>query len=204
MAQKTFSQDGGCCCQPCGPRTKTIWWRSPSTKMVTSIEEHEAQGTKIKWQRSLLLWTMRWRERTKQKQHLNPSPLFPRTITNRKQGQNKKLFCPKSRVNAAWLSAPHHPTGALLVAAVPSAVVAGTGVDAGTHGETPTTPQQKWQAAGTGAAAGLCEEKGFRFSWEGCHGWLSWVERAQKNQKEKFRRNVFPSSRNSSYHGNSV
>lgn len=34
-----------------------------------------------------------------------------------------------------FISAPHHPTGALLAVAVPSAVVAGTGAAAGTCGE---------------------------------------------------------------------
>lgn len=51
---------------------------------------------------------------------------------NRGKTENlEKLFCcPKMRVNAAGLPAPHHLRGALPVVTVPLAMVAGTGATA--------------------------------------------------------------------------
>lgn len=59
----------------------------------------------------------------------SPSSPNKQPMENRGKTKNHEsaiFYCPEPKVNAARLSALHHPTGALLAVAVPSAVVAGT------------------------------------------------------------------------------
>lgn len=89
------------------------------------------QKPNTRWWRSLLQ-TMWWRQKSKKKWRRN----WPSTITEpllhlennrgKTESLEELLFCPKTRVSAAGLPAPCHLTGALLVVAVPLAMVAGT------------------------------------------------------------------------------
>lgn len=68
------------------------------------------------------------------------SPSSPKKQPMGNRGKTKNhgsaiFYCPEPKDNTARLSALHHPTGALLAVAVPSAVVAGAGAAAGTCGE---------------------------------------------------------------------
>lgn len=103
----------------------------PLPEDAGAVKDCVVQGTKTRWQTSLLLQTMWLTEKSRERENLNlcsdKISLFPQTTTKRQQGQNKEKPWFQKQSNATWAvcSTPLDRV-APLAAAVPLAMVAGT------------------------------------------------------------------------------